>query len=110
MSETRLKQLLDDSAVLHFELCLEVAWKSARAYALTQGLQPAGPRDSLSALITLGVHADEQVLAHMLRARNDAVYIYRMALAAALRKQLPGFAKELAGIYRELSARVRGAS
>lgn len=88
-----------DSSILHFELCFEVAWKSARALALSQGLRPAGPRDSFSSLITLGLELDEQVLAGMLR-RNDAVHLYHEALAEALRSKLPGFLLE----FRRIAA------
>ena len=92
-----------DSSILHFELCFEVAWKSARALALIQGLRPAGPRDSFSSLITLGLELDEQVLASMLRARNDAVHLYHEALAEALRAKLPGFLLE----FRRIAAQIR---
>ena len=95
-----------DSAILHFELCYEVAWKSSRAYAVTQGLQPAGPRESFAALVTLGLAHDEQVLTQILRARNDAVHIYRLPLADALRVTLPAFSVE----FRKLHDGIRSHS
>jgi len=94
-----------DSSILHFELCFEVAWKSARAFALTQGLRPAGPRDSFAALVTLGLQLDEQVLAGILRARNDAVHLYHLALADALRARLPGFAQEFRRLFEAIRQR-----
>lgn len=91
-----------DSAILHFELCYEVAWKAARAYAASNGLQPSGPRESFTALVTLGIAHDEQVLTQILRARNDAVHIYRQPLANALWAALPAFAVEFRKLYDSL--------
>lgn len=130
MSRDRLHQLLDDflrvlrgleeaiaagstpfardSAILHFELCYEVAWKSARAYSVTQGLQPSGPRESFAALVTLGVAHNEQVLARFVRARNDAVHIYRQPLAMALHAELPEFATEFRKMYETLRSHCAG--
>ena len=65
-----------------------------------------GPRESFAALVTLGLAHDEQVLTQILRARNDAVHIYRLPLADALRVTLPAFSVE----FRKLHDGIRSHS
>ena len=70
------------------------------------GIAARRSRESFAALVTLGLAHDEQVLSQILRARNDAVHIYRLPLADALRVTLPTFSAE----FRKLHDGIRSHS
>jgi nucleotidyltransferase substrate binding protein (TIGR01987 family) len=62
-----------DSAIKRFELTFELAWKSAKAYAASQGIVCRSPRDSFSEVFRLGLISDNPLWLKMIEDRNLSV-------------------------------------
>ncbi len=85
-----------DSAIKRFELTFELAWKSAKAWAGTQGVVCRSPRDCVAQMFRLGLIVDDPLWLKMIEDRNLSVHAYNGKLAeeiyARLRDYLPLFA------------------
>ena len=83
--------LVRDSAILRFELTFEVAWKLVQFLAREQGYEVNSPRQAFQRAFTMGWITDEEVWADIIKARNDAVHVYRQEYARVLYLKLKGF-------------------
>ena len=91
-----------DSAILRFELAYEVAWRLARTLSQAHGLSADSPRAAFSNAFRLGWTTQESIWTDVIRARNEAVHVYREDLARRLAGALPGYL----AAFRELAAAV----
>jgi nucleotidyltransferase substrate binding protein (TIGR01987 family) len=79
-----------DSAILRFELAYEVGWKLLQSVLREQGYEVNSPRQAFQRAFAMGWASDEEIWDDIIRARNNAVHIYREA-AEALFKNLKRF-------------------
>ena len=80
-----------DSAILRFELAYEVGWKLLQTLLREQGYQVSSPRQAFQRAFAIGWIRNEEIWDDVIRARNNAVHIYREADAEALFADLPRF-------------------
>jgi nucleotidyltransferase substrate binding protein (TIGR01987 family) len=80
-----------DSAILRFELAYEVGWKLLQSVLREQGYEVNSPRQAFQRAFAMGWASDEEIWDDIIRARNNAVHIYREADAEALFKNLKRF-------------------
>lgn len=92
--------VMQDSAILRFELTFEVAWKLVQLLSREQGYEVYSPRQAFQRAFTMGWITDEEIWADIIRARNTAVHVYRQEYARALYLQLSDFY----AAFRELQA------
>jgi nucleotidyltransferase substrate binding protein (TIGR01987 family) len=79
--------ILRDATIQRFEFTFEIAWKTMQAYLLYQGIEAAGPRQTLKQAFVAGLivtpEAADTWLA-MLDDRNLTTHTYREALAESI--------------------------
>jgi nucleotidyltransferase substrate binding protein (TIGR01987 family) len=79
--------ILRDATIQRFEFTFEIAWKTMQAYLLHQGIEAAGPRQTLKQAFVAGLivtpEAADTWLA-MLDDRNLTTHTYREALAESI--------------------------
>jgi hypothetical protein len=64
-----------DSALLHFNLAFEVAWKRLQSIAARERVDVASPRAAFGFALRIGLVEDEVGWRRVLEARNDAVHL-----------------------------------
>ena len=80
-----------DSAILRFELAFEVGWKLLQILLREQGHEVNSPRQAFEHAFAVGWIRDEVIWDDIIRARNNAVHVYREADAEALFASLKRF-------------------
>lgn len=80
-----------DSAILRFELTYEVGWKLLQALLREQGYEVNSPREAFQQAFAVGWIREEEIWDDIIRARNNAVHVYREASAEALFAKLKRF-------------------
>lgn len=93
-----------DSAILRFELAYEVIWKHLQTLAREQGLESSGPRQAFENAFRLGWIKDEMIWAEAIRARNQAIHVYREAFAQALAERLEPLYNAFMQLLQDLPA------
>lgn len=80
-----------DSALLRFQLCFDLFWKTIKAYLQRQGVECFSPRSCIQSAFQEGIIShDDQWLA-MIDDRNNMVHVYEETLAEAVYGRLPGY-------------------
>lgn len=92
-----------DSAILRFELAYEAGWKLLQALLRKQGYQINSPRQAFQGAFAIGWISDEGTWDDIIRARNNAVHVYREADAEALFKNLAVFHKAFAELVNAIA-------
>ncbi|MBM4345736.1 MAG: nucleotidyltransferase substrate binding protein [Deltaproteobacteria bacterium] len=101
-----LTELERAGLVQFFEIAVELSWKAAKDWLEAQGLQPAGPRDSLKMAYASGLIADGHVWLQALHDRNMATHTYDEASAAQLEMRIrTTYLSALHAIVAELKVR-----
>ena len=80
-----------DSAILRFELAFEVGRKLLQILLREQGYEVNSPRQAFEHAFAVGWIRDEEIWDDIIRARNNAVHVYREADAEALFSNLKRF-------------------
>jgi nucleotidyltransferase substrate binding protein (TIGR01987 family) len=79
--------ILRDATIQRFEFTFEIAWKTMQAYLLYQGIEAAGPRQTLKQAFVAGLIATPEAAdtwLAMLDDRNLTTHTYREALAESI--------------------------
>lgn len=92
-----------DSAILRFELTFEVAWKLLQILVREQGYEANSPRQAFQHAFSIGWITDEVAWDEILRARNNAIRIYREADAEILYGELKRFYAAFADLKKAIS-------
>lgn len=79
---------LGDSQI---ELAYEVGWKLLQTLLREQGYEVNSPRQAFQHAFAIGWIRDEEIWDDIIRARNNAVHVYREAEAEALFANLKRF-------------------
>ena len=88
-------EIVRDSAVLRFELTLELCWKVMRAFAAGQEIETRSPREALQQAYRFGFIDDAEQFIAMLGQRNVAVHTDNEEFADGLYQRLPNWARLL---------------
>lgn len=70
-----------DGTIQRFEFTFELAWKSAKAALIAEGISTRSPREALREATRMGWLADERAWLEMIEDRNLASHIYREEVA-----------------------------
>ena len=81
----KLKEVLDlrkteitrDSAIKRFEICFDLAWKSIKVYAKSQGVECYSPRDCFKTAFQLKLIDYEHDWLKMIESRNLTTHLYK---------------------------------
>lgn len=70
-----------DSAIKRFELCFDLAWKSAKLCAKIKGLECYSPRDCFKVAFQLKLIEHDERWLKMIDDRNTTAHLYKEELA-----------------------------
>lgn len=91
-----------DSAIKRFEICFDLAWKSIKIYAKSQGLECYSPRKCFKTAFQLRLIEDEEKWVRMIEDRNLAAHIYSETKADEIYLRLG----EYADIFKKLKEKL----
>jgi nucleotidyltransferase substrate binding protein (TIGR01987 family) len=104
--ERRNEAFATDSAILHFNLAFEVAWKLCQTIAQLDGVRTDSPRDALRAAFKMGFADNETRLLGLVQTRNQITHIYRAEFAAAVLAELPQHLATLRELHAHAARRL----
>jgi len=96
-----------DACIQRFEFMLRAAWKAIQRQARVEGLDCASPRECLRVAFGLGLVEDDAQWMSMVEDRNRTSHTYDEAIARAVYRALPGYARLLRELGRRLAERGR---
>jgi len=91
-----------DSALLHFNLSYEVAWKLIQAIAARDGVDVVSLRAAFGFAHRAGWISDEVTWDRIVRTRNDTVHLYRASMAQSIYGELPTFLRAFDELLQSL--------
>lgn len=94
--------IIRDSAIKRFELCFDLAWKSAKLYAKIKGVECYSPRDCLKAAFQLNLIEHNEKWLRMIEDRNLTTHLYKEEYADEVYSRLPDYLK----LFQELSSQL----
>ena len=100
--------IVRDAAIQRFEFTFEMAWKTVRAYASSEGLDCVSPRDGFRVACRLGLVDKDAAWMAMVEDRNRTTHTYDEAIAQGIFDALPGYARLLRRLLEALAARPMG--
>jgi len=106
----RLQESLDleksavvrDSAIKRFELCFDLAWKSAKFCAKVKGIECYSPRDCFKTAFQLKLINHNEKWLEMIEDRNLATHLYKEEYADDLYSRLSDYLK----LFQELASQL----
>lgn len=107
----RLKEVLKlsktdtnrDSAILRFQLCFDLAWKSIKAFARKEGKECYSPRQCFKVGFQLGLIEHDQMWLKMIESRNEIVHTYQEKLAVSIYSYLKDYLDLFESLYIALA-------
>lgn len=95
----RLKEVLDlektdinrDSAIKRFELCFDLAWKSIKNYAKTQGVECYSPKSCFKTAFQLNLIDYDERWLKMIDDRNLTTHLYKEEYADRVYSRLSDY-------------------
>lgn len=93
-----------DSAIMRFQLCFDLAWKSVKAYAKNEGSECYSPRSCFKTAFQLGLIDYDQGWSDMIVDRNDIAHTYKEELAERIYGKLTGHLKLFKQLVDKLGA------
>ena len=105
-SNKRMKEVLKmsysviirDASIKRFELTVELAWKTLKAFLKDQGVVCHSPKNCIQEAFRFGLIADDPEWIKMMEARNISVHTYSEKFAEGLYSTL----KEYTGLFKKL--------
>lgn len=80
-----------DSAILRFQLCFDLSWKSIKDVAKSEGVECYSPKSCLRSAFQLGLIPYDETWMAMVDDRNLVAHVYQEKLAKTLFAKLPGY-------------------
>lgn len=80
-----------DSALLRFQLCFDLAWKSIKLYAKNQGLECFSPKSCFQTAYQLKLIDYEEKWLEMIDDRNKIVHVYEEPIADKIYSKLKNY-------------------
>lgn len=100
--ELEKSDVIRDSAIKRFELCFDLAWKSIKGYARTQGVECNSPRSCFKTAFQLGAIPHEEVWLEMIDDRNLTAHLYKEEYAEKVYARLKDYSKFFQELRRKL--------
>jgi nucleotidyltransferase substrate binding protein (TIGR01987 family) len=82
-------EIVRDSAIIRFEFCFDLAWKSIKNYAKEQGVECYSPKECLKAAYQLKLINDQDKWIEIINDRNLITHLYKETQAEKLYSSLP---------------------
>lgn len=90
-----------DSAILRFQLALELSWKYLRALLEEQAISTYSPKNVIREAAQAGLLDDPETWIKFINYRNDVVHLYKEDLAEELYKSIRDFPNLVSKILSE---------
>jgi nucleotidyltransferase substrate binding protein (TIGR01987 family) len=74
-------EIVRDSAIKRFEICFDLAWKSIKLYAKSQGLECFSPRGCFKVAVQLKLIENDSLWVEMIEDRNISTHVYSEKMA-----------------------------
>jgi len=81
-------EIVRDSAIVRFEFCFDLAWKTIKNYAKDQGMECYSPKECLKSAYQLKLIDDQDGWIKMANDRNLIAHLYKEAQAEKLYSSL----------------------
>ncbi len=94
-----------DGTIQRFEFTFELAWKTAKAALVAEGIPTRSPREALREAMRMGWLADERAWIEMMDDRNLASHIYREEVADEIYGHIRVNVRDLRALHTLLATR-----
>lgn len=92
-----------DSAIMRFQLCFDLAWKTIKAYAKEEGVECFSPKSCFKTAFQLGLIDYDQQWLEMIDDRNLITHTYAEETAEEVYGRLKPYLKLLKDLSKKLS-------
>jgi len=93
-----------DSAIKRFEICFDLAWKSAKLWAKIKGVECYSPRDCFKTAFQLNLINYNEKWLKMIEDRNLTAHLYKEEYADEVYSRLSDYLK----LFQELLSKLEG--
>jgi len=84
-------EIIRDSAIKRFEICFDIAWKSIKNYAKSEGIECFSPRDCFRSAFQLKLIDNEDDWLNMVNDRNLTTHLYNEEQADKVYSKLSNY-------------------
>lgn len=96
--EVKKTKMSRDSAILRFQLCFDLSWKTIKEYAKKQGIECYSPRECFKTAFELGLIEHDTVWLDIIDDRNDIIHTYKEEIA----EEIYGKLKDYLVLFKDL--------
>ena len=94
-----------DSALLRFQLCFELAWKTIKIYSRKEGVECFSPKSCFHTAFQLNLVDYDENWINMVEDRNMIVHIYAEEMADKIYSRLLEYLELFEKLYSKLSSK-----
>ncbi|MBL7156494.1 MAG: nucleotidyltransferase substrate binding protein [Candidatus Pacebacteria bacterium] len=94
--------IIRDSGIKRFELCFDLAWKSAKEFARNQRVECYSPVECFKSAFQLKLIDYDTEWLDMVKDRNLTVHLYKEEMADKVYKNLPGYLKMFKSLLKKI--------
>ena len=94
-----------DSALLRFQLCFELAWKTIKIYSRKEGVECFSPKSCFQTAFQLNLVDYDENWINMVEDRNMIVHIYAEEMADKIYSRLLEYLELFEKLYSKLSSK-----
>jgi len=92
-----------DSALLRFQLCFELAWKTIKVHARAEGVECFSPKSCFQTAFQLNLVDYDENWINMVEDRNSIVYLYEEEEADRIYDKLSDYLTLFEKLYSKLN-------
>jgi len=92
-----------DSAIMRFQFCYDLSWKTLKEELKMRGLELFSPRECFKSAIAEGLLGDEESWLKMIDDRNEIAHVYDMTIAKRIYSNLADYLTLFQNLIAKLS-------